>query len=1098
MLAGEKVVAVSLPGTLYLVPMSDGAAKPLPKSLRYGGRQRGMSLHQSPQRYGPSAGGSGSAQNDSGLDAFSPEAIRVKSVVPVQVISSNFRLVFKPFSGSAAASLEHQPEAQDSVHADRHHTQIPYMLIDRIETDIRQKDNVFSLVLITKWTWVFRIQSLSQDPICSLASSIESNFPKQLNQFFAFAHFAELTQRYERLTKKTSSLVADGSSNSGVASTPYAHEEVPLSLRDGNGGYDTAWGAFSLERELHRQTVLNGTPFASNCAKLPGAGDPALSGFGCGKNLRPWFHVVPLARQDIFHSYPTSVVVPRKVNADLLERCAEYRQNGRVPVISWIHGCNGATLSRASQPKSGSRRSGKDDQTVCSYLNQSYHATNTICAPPATLKAPHGHHHHDPGLQGLQDATGGVSHDSRVGGGIAPPAALVPPPSLMHPTSPTAASAKSSLPTPSRQPPPLYSESPPSSACSDDNDYQQSMSPSDEDDTQPVDATATETSCPSSAAAVLANKPEYRSLVFIDCRSRTAAAANLATGGGFEMVRNYDRAAIEFMGLDNIHAVRDSFDKLQKLCVSLQQPQNDCPSNRTSSGSFFSRLDATGWVLLQQRLLWASWKTATLLHSGASVLVHCTDGWDRTSQVVSLAKMQLDAHYRTIEGFCELIMAEWCDMGHKFADRCGMERPGEDGEFICVGSDGEEESGDDEPGSSSSASKAAESSAAGSGGIAALFASPQKTNKSHSPRSQYAPIFLQFIDAVYQLWHMYPQQFEFTPAFLTMLLVSVYSCRFGTFLHNCFRMRMRKNGLVSKTASLWGYIEDALEQERAAPSSIPADERWINPFYRPKMSRIASATDAAVVPSASTEEHIARLFYSQRIVPSFQAFRFRFWTSLYCKLQWEGTGCPPEGDVFSPLYDAVLWASSQRAAEQVARRQMSSDPSDEGWMYCDAVAGEEAAPRQNSGSMGCRRMFSHRIPLSHLSTEWQVLRRAATEVAQDGDLQQSNGSTPIGPDSVPPRSHAVLGEPNFKPRSTMNACELCSAEFSLFFRRHTCRRCCRAACNNCCNHFMSMPRNTIQLQDERDAEHPVRLCGPCYNMMKQVVLAAPPPLARAV
>lgn len=35
----------------------------------------------------------------------------------------------------------------------------------------------------------------------------------------------------------------------------------------------------------------------------------------------------------------------------------------------------------------------------------------------------------------------------------------------------------------------------------------------------------------------------------------------------------------------------------------------------------------------------------------ASVLVHCSDGWDRTSQVCSLGALLLDPYYRTIKGF---------------------------------------------------------------------------------------------------------------------------------------------------------------------------------------------------------------------------------------------------------------------------------------------------------------------------------------------------------------------------------------------------------------------------------------------------------------
>lgn len=35
----------------------------------------------------------------------------------------------------------------------------------------------------------------------------------------------------------------------------------------------------------------------------------------------------------------------------------------------------------------------------------------------------------------------------------------------------------------------------------------------------------------------------------------------------------------------------------------------------------------------------------------ASVLVHCTDGWDRTAQLAALAMLMLDPDYRTIRGF---------------------------------------------------------------------------------------------------------------------------------------------------------------------------------------------------------------------------------------------------------------------------------------------------------------------------------------------------------------------------------------------------------------------------------------------------------------
>lgn len=49
-------------------------------------------------------------------------------------------------------------------------------------------------------------------------------------------------------------------------------------------------------------------------------------------------------------------------------------------------------------------------------------------------------------------------------------------------------------------------------------------------------------------------------------------------------------------------------------------------------------------------LLRASWYTAmNLEENGRPVLVHCSDGWDRTPQIVSLAQVMIDPFYRTVE-----------------------------------------------------------------------------------------------------------------------------------------------------------------------------------------------------------------------------------------------------------------------------------------------------------------------------------------------------------------------------------------------------------------------------------------------------------------
>ena len=54
------------------------------------------------------------------------------------------------------------------------------------------------------------------------------------------------------------------------------------------------------------------------------------------------------------------------------------------------------------------------------------------------------------------------------------------------------------------------------------------------------------------------------------------------------------------------------------------------------------------------------------------VMVHCSDGWDRTPQIVALTELLLDPYYRSMEGFRVLVEKEWLDFGHKMADRNGV------------------------------------------------------------------------------------------------------------------------------------------------------------------------------------------------------------------------------------------------------------------------------------------------------------------------------------------------------------------------------------------------------------------------------------------
>uniref|UniRef100_A0A8C2A6C3 Myotubularin related protein 4 n=1 Tax=Cyprinus carpio TaxID=7962 RepID=A0A8C2A6C3_CYPCA len=142
------------------------------------------------------------------------------------------------------------------------------------------------------------------------------------------------------------------------------------------------------------------------------------------------------------------------------------------------------------------------------------------------------------------------------------------------------------------------------------------------------------TGCPAPDASSAAQK-----LLILDARSYTAAVANRAKGGGCECEEYYPNCEVMFMGMANIHSIRNSFQSLRAVCSQIPDP-----------GNWLSALESTRWLQhLSVMLKAASLVCSAVEREGRPVLVHCSDGWDRTPQIVALAKILLDPFYRTIE-----------------------------------------------------------------------------------------------------------------------------------------------------------------------------------------------------------------------------------------------------------------------------------------------------------------------------------------------------------------------------------------------------------------------------------------------------------------
>lgn len=76
-----------------------------------------------------------------------------------------------------------------------------------------------------------------------------------------------------------------------------------------------------------------------------------------------------------------------------------------------------------------------------------------------------------------------------------------------------------------------------------------------------------------------------------------------------------------------------------------------CEQRNPTMASFLGGLESSGWLRHIKSILDTSLFISESLLEGISVLVHCSDGWDRTAQVCSLASILLDPFYRTLSGY---------------------------------------------------------------------------------------------------------------------------------------------------------------------------------------------------------------------------------------------------------------------------------------------------------------------------------------------------------------------------------------------------------------------------------------------------------------
>lgn len=327
--------------------------------------------------------------------------------------------------------------------------------------------------------------------------------------------------------------------------------------------------------------------------------------------------------------------------------------------------------------------------------------------------------------------------------------------------------------------------------------------------------------------------------LIIDARPTANAMVNASNGGGTENMDNYKDAKKAYLGVANIHVMRDSLNRVTEALRDADVITESADGSSATGLVDREALRRSNWLRHISAILEGTLLIVRNVHINSShVLIHCSDGWDRTSQMSALAQLCLDPYYRTIRGFQILIEKDWLSFGHKFLDRCGhlsSERVFQYG------------SGDE-----------------GSQQAQAFLASVQNRLTGPAHLKEISPVFHQFLESVRQIQRQFPERFEFNEEFLERIHFHLYSCQFGTFLFNCERERRisldgasRWSGM-EKTHSAWEWFNMAENKEK-----------WVNSSYDSALDDPKKGDMGVLMPNAKD---------------------VRFWNALYGRTDEEMNG----------------------------------------------------------------------------------------------------------------------------------------------------------------------------------------------------------------
>ncbi|XP_068141283.1 LOW QUALITY PROTEIN: myotubularin-related protein 10-B [Drosophila tropicalis] len=343
-----------------------------------------------------------------------------------------------------------------------------------------------------------------------------------------------------------------------------------------------------------------------------------------------------------------------------------------------------------------------------------------------------------------------------------------------------------------------------------------------------------------------------------------------------ELVRKCDeRKQLKLLQLtDRLPSIQDvqrAYQKLRRLCTP-ETPEKFM----LQDDKYLGLLEKTNWLFYVSLCLRFSSEAAATLRSSITCVLQESNGRDLCCVISSLTQLQLDPYFRSIDGFQSLIQKEWIALEHPFQRRLGHVYP------LSAGAN----------------------------------------DQFHD--SEQSPVFLLFLDCVWQLLQQFPDEFEFTQTYLTTLWDSCFMPIFDTFQfdNQAQRARAVKDGqLVLRPVWDWSeqfsdkdkmfFSNPLYQRQRANDMGASGGTGAIHGLRRSLAVGHKHATSSAITSTPTRYTINPQLFATQSTVPqdrflmpAHRIFDLAVWDQCYYRwlpvLDIRGGG-QPQVDLFHRL-----------------------------------------------------------------------------------------------------------------------------------------------------------------------------------------------------